>query len=89
MLSRDGGWVVSSLHSPSVSIQVSSISWRELVHSSGTLILAAATLGMPLDYLALVDCGLSGDGSHRTTENQKTVLNLLSTQWHRKETAAD
>ena len=78
ILSKDGGWQASSLHSPSASFQLAGISQKGTSTPFGILIFVAAAQRTTLDHLALVASRAYTCGSHRTVTNRKRVLAQLS-----------
>lgn len=70
--------------SPSAILQSASVSWREALHISGTLVLTSAStlilsaaLGMPLDCLALIAREAYISRSYRTVGISEAVLGRL------------
>lgn len=58
------------------------VSWRGVLHMSGTLVFVAAAQGTPLDRLALGIRGSCIPGSHGIVAIRKTVLGSMPPPWH-------
>lgn len=88
MFSVDGDWQAPFLCYPSASLQATSIFWwGELVYSSGSLIFAVASQGMPLDHLTLVASRVCICRSCGIMVKRETVFKQLLLQKHRTGTA--